>query len=65
MISAVKNTRAVTENMQKFQRDRQFLQSVISDTLAEILNHQTFSSIINSVQQAHEEKAAMKQAILG
>jgi len=65
MSLAVKNTKAVTENMQKFQRDRQFLQSVISDTLVEILNHQTFSALINSVQQAHEEKAAMKQAILG
>lgn len=51
--------------MQKFQRDRMFLQSVISDTLAEILDQQTFTSLISSVQLVHEEKAAMKQAILG
>jgi len=51
--------------MQKFQKDRHYLQSVISDTLNEILTHQTFGSLISSVQQVHEHKAAMKQAILG
>ena len=65
MLTAVKNTKAVAENMQKFQKDRHYLQSVISETLEEILTNQTFSSLINSVQQAHDHKAAMKQAILG
>lgn len=63
--TAVKNTKTVAENMQKFQKDRHYLQSVISETLDEILTHQTFSSLISSVQQAHDHKAAMKQAILG
>ena len=65
VLTAVKNTKTVADNMQKFQNDRQYLQSVISLTLNEILTHQTFSSLINSVQQAHDQKAAMKQAILG
>ena len=65
LLTAVKNTKTVADNMQKFQNDRQYLQSVISLTLNEILTHQTFSSLINSVQQAHDQKAAMKQAILG
>lgn len=65
LLTAVKNTKTVADNMQKFQNDRQYLQSVISMTLNEILTHQTFSSLINSVQQAHDQKAAMKQAILG
>ena len=65
ILTAVKNTKAVADNMQKFQNDRHYLQSVISMTLSEILTHQTFSSLINSVQQAHDQKSAMKQAILG
>lgn len=51
--------------MQKFQNDRQYLQSVISGTLDEILTQQTFSSLMNSIKQAHDHKDEMKQAILG
>ena len=59
-----KNSKAVQENMQKLQADRDFLQDLVSDTLREVSTEGTFMQLTTRVKECHEEKLNMEQAIL-
>ena len=64
ILSAAKNARSVQENLQKLQRDREFLQQVISDSMSEISSSGTFTGLSVCVRTCHEEKVHMEQTIL-
>ncbi|KAK3744771.1 hypothetical protein QZH41_013308, partial [Actinostola sp. cb2023] len=52
------------DNLMKIQDDRKFLQDVIEETLAEVINRNTFDSLVNAVTMEKEKKAALQQTIL-
>lgn len=43
---------------------RTFLQDVIEETLAEVINKNTFDSLVNAVTMEKEKKAKLQQTIL-
>jgi len=53
-----------SENMMKIQNDRKFLQDIIEDTLDEIINNQSFDSLVQAVNAEKEKKASLQQTIL-
>ena len=59
-----KSARSVQENMQKLQRDRSFLQELMSDTMEELAAKGTFTSLTDKVQECHSEKRRMEETIL-
>ena len=62
--TVARSARAVQENMQKLQRDRTFLQELMSDTMTELASEGTFSSLTARVQECHSDKRRMENAIL-
>jgi hypothetical protein len=50
--------------MQKLQRDRSFLQELMSDTMEELAAKGTFTSLTDKVQECHSEKRRMEETIL-
>ena len=50
--------------MQKLHGDREFLQDVIADTVAEVTAAGTISTLLDRLGQCKEEKANMERAIL-
>lgn len=63
-IAVAKNARSVQENMLKLQRDREFLQKVIVDSMSEIASSGTFRGLSSSLRTCQEEKVHMEQTIL-
>ncbi len=63
-ISVAKNTRSIQENLQKLQRDREFLQQVVCDAMSEIATTGTYTSLSSCLKSCHEEKLNMEQTIL-
>ena len=50
--------------MQKLQKDRSFLQELMSDTMEELAAKGTFTSLTDKVQECHSEKCKMEETIL-
>lgn len=63
-IAVAKNARSVQENMLKLQRDREFLQKVILDSMSEITSAGTFNGLSSSLRTCQDEKVHMEQTIL-
>lgn len=62
--AAARSAKTVSENMQKLQEDREFLQSVVGDVMREVACHGTFSSLSSTLQEHWQEKEAMERTIL-
>lgn len=62
--SVAKDTRSVQENLLKLQRDREFLQKVVSESMTEISSTGTFAGLSSCLKTCHEEKVNMEQTIL-
>ena len=60
---AAKNASTVAANMEKLEKDRQFLQMVLADTMEEMQSSGTFTEMTKSLQIYHEEKEEMIQTI--
>ena len=56
--------KAVSENMQKLQEDRAFLQKLVQETLGEVGTDGTFNGLKAQLQDCHQEKTSMEEAIL-
>lgn len=52
------------ENLEKLQRDREFLQKVMGDTMSEVATSGTFVSLSTCLSECHEEKLNMEDTIL-
>ena len=61
---AAKSAKVVSENMEKLQRDREFLQALICDTLNEVVAGGDFPTLIHTLQECHQEKVKMEETIL-
>ena len=59
-----KDARSVQDNLLKLQRDREFLQDVVSRSMTEIAATGTFTSLSSCLRECHEEKINMEQTIL-
>lgn len=64
LFSVAKNTRSVQENLLKLQRDREFLQNIVSESMTEITSTGTFTALSSHVKKSHEEKIDMEKTIL-
>lgn len=64
LFPVAKNARSVQENLLKLQRDREFLQKVVCDTMSEITSSGTFSALSSCLRKCLEEKISMEQTIL-
>ncbi len=62
--AAASSSKVVSENMQKLQKDREFLQSVISGTLEEVVSTGHFTALTSHLLQCQQEKVRMEQTIL-
>ena len=56
--------KAVSENMQKLQEDREFVQKLVQETLGEVGTSGTFNGLRARLQDCHQEKTGMEEAIL-
>ncbi|KAL5475398.1 hypothetical protein EMCRGX_G025207 [Ephydatia muelleri] len=59
-----RSSKAVTENMQKLQEDRAFLQSLLQQTLKEVCAQGTFTILLEQVKRCQEDKLEMEKTIL-
>ena len=62
--TVARSSKAVTENMQKLQEDRAFLQSLLQQTLLEVCAQGTFKVLMEEVKRCQEEKLEMEKTIL-
>ncbi|KXJ11117.1 dynein regulatory complex protein 9 [Exaiptasia diaphana] len=62
--ASFKQNPLTSDNLMKIQEDRKFLQDVIEETLAEVINKNTFESLVNAVTMEKEKKAKLQQTIL-
>jgi len=51
------------DNLQKVQSDRKFLFDILNETLKEIKTNQTFSTLINAVQDEKKKKSELQEII--
>ena len=61
---AARSARAVQENLQKLQQDREGLQHVVEETLVEVASKGTFTTLSTHLSHRHQEKLNMEHAIL-
>lgn len=62
--TVARSSKTVTENMQKVQEDRAFLQSLLQQTLKEVCAQGTFTILLEQVKRCQEDKLEMEKTIL-
>lgn len=61
---AARSAKSVAENMEKLQEDRDFLERVVNDMVAEVAENGTFTSLSDALQQYWQHKEGMETEIL-